>query len=211
MNNEVADQTQEETKQPSFEIEDTNWGYIVRSNEKTPLSTTIAQVAAWFFATLFFLTAIGLWVAPGIAAGADTVYIKTGASVFFISIGLFLLSYSVRGSKSEFHIEPGKSEMRTVMVNRSGAPTVLSNYEFRDLDDIIIRHLDEEKKVETLLLSYKNGMHFVPVISGDSEELVTLKKRIISDLGEREKPKVSLKTPGQTKRLFGEKIVSNAA
>lgn len=211
MDNEIADQTPEDTKQPSFETEDTNWGYIVRSIEKTPLSTTIAQVAAWSFATLFFLTTIGLWVAPGISAGEDTVYIKTGASVFFISIGLFLLSYSVRGSKSEFHIEPGKNEMREVMINRSGAPTVLSNYEFRDLDEVIIRHLDEDKKVETLLLSYKNGMHFVPVISGSSEELFALKQRIIDDLGEREKPKVSLKTSGQTKRLFGEKIVSNAA
>ncbi|NSX53887.1 hypothetical protein [Parasulfitobacter algicola] len=208
MNNKTAEKIQQGAQ---FIIEDEDWGFIIRGTSKSSLRTTIAQVSAWITATLLFLAALGLWIAPAISAGQDIVYIKAGASIFFVTIGILLLSYSVRGTKSEFHFDDVRHEAREVIVNRSGAPTELTCYDFQDLDGVTIRRLNKDKKAETLLLSYKNGMHFVPVISGDSQDLIELKKRVLMHLGERETPKVSLKSTGQTKKLFGEKIMSNAA
>ncbi|WP_208347089.1 hypothetical protein [Pseudaestuariivita rosea] len=195
-----------------FTVEEAPWGYTIRANFKEAWVAIALQVASWAFATACILASVALWFAPSTTTGPYVVYIKFGTSVLLATLGMLLLSYSVRGRQSEFQVDTKKGEIREVVPNKSGAPTELSCYDFRDLNDVIIRQIQQNSKAETLLLSYKNGMHFVPLVSGSQHILENLKDRILADLAVPETPKPSFQKTSIRTRLFGQsKDISDAA
>ncbi len=76
--------------------------------------------------TALVLSASGMWLMPGAAAGPDLVLIKLGMSVFFFLCGLALLMRNHQDNRPDAYFDPIRKEVRILQKNNRGRPeTVL--------------------------------------------------------------------------------------
>ncbi len=169
-----------------FAIDETYWGYIVRSTEPASVVLSALQLVAWGVGVAFCLATLGLWLMPsGVFSGA-VLGMKLGASVMTAAVAAFCLWFASRGLDSEIQIDTKLGEIREVVRNRAGRPSLVGRYGFDAIGRVVIetgsaRH-DIRQTEGELVLCYRNTDQKLPVARGAAVRLGGLRDRIGRDL-----------------------------
>jgi hypothetical protein len=184
-----------------FVVEEAYWGYVVRFNEKPGLLTLLMQGSSWLLGSLLVVAALGLWFAPGAMMTEELVGMRIGLTAILASVGTFLLWFSSRGTLAEVQIDTTRGEVREVVRNRAGKPSLLGAYGFDAIGGVHLERAgiqpgqrgDLPAGYAELVLRYGNTAQKLHVVAAPEAMLVPLRDRLGRDLMVR--PRQSLRMP----------------
>lgn len=185
-----------------YSIDETYWGYVVRSTEPAPVYLLLAQAAAWLVGIAFLIATLALWLMPNSMTNDAVLGMKFGASVVTIALATFCLWFASRGTDSEIQIDTRLGEVREVVRNRTGRSTLLGRYGFDAIGSVFIDVGANRARTDTsqgdLVLRYRNTPQTLFVASGPMSGLGPLRDRIGRDLMVTPRSKRSLNVPMPT-------------
>ena len=164
-----------------FQVEDTYWGYIVRSNRRPSIGILLAQATSFFFGACFLTAAIGILVLPTIMFDGDFGVFRLGATTLFGAVAFYLLWFASRGTRSELHVDNSVGEIREVIRNKAGRPTTVACYGFDTIGGVFLDN-NCQTGVANLVLRYRDSIHSVMVAEGTEAQLAGLRDRLGMDL-----------------------------
>ena len=165
-----------------FAVDETYWGYVVRCTEAEPGWVQIAQGTAWFAGICFCIATLGLWAVPMTQFDPGLLPMKLGATFIMSGIAVYLLWYASRGTHSELQIDTSLGEVREIVRNQAGRPTLLGRHGFDAIGGVMIDRTTLRKGRACLVLRYGNTAQFMPVAWGRESELTGLRDRMGHDL-----------------------------
>ncbi len=169
-----------------YQVDDTYWGYVIRTIDPPSLSLSIVQGLCWMAGIGFVVATLGLWLMPQAVNGSDVMGMKIGATVVTVALAFFCLWFASRGTDSEIQIDTRMGEVREVVRNRTGRSTLVGRYGFDAIGSVFIDagpHA-ERRTMETgsLVLRYRNTAQTMHVATGAMSKLAQLRDRIGRDL-----------------------------
>lgn len=167
---------------PRFELDETYWGYIIRSNEGPGVSIAVLQGLAMFFGACFIAVAIGLLMIPTAMSGSVDFAMRGVAAVLFTALAVFLLWFATRGVQTEIHVDNSLGEVREVIRNRAGKSTLVGRYGFDAIGGVFLDRTVGSESEATLMLRYRNTSQVLPVARGKVASLEALRNRLGQDL-----------------------------
>ncbi|SMY09047.1 hypothetical protein [Flavimaricola marinus] len=167
-----------------FEVDETYWGYIVRSSEQTPVHVVLIQGIAWMIGIAFVVATLGLWVLPSTVTHGPALGLKLGATVVTSSIAALTLWYASRGTQSEIQIDTRLGEVREVIRNKAGKASLVGRYGFDAIGGVFIDRSGASNGLSkgNLVLRYRNTAQTLHVASGGLMGLAPLRDRLGRDL-----------------------------
>lgn len=168
-------------KTSTFEVEDTYWGYIVRSNRGPSLGVVLSQAISYFFGACFLTACAGILLMPTLMFDGDLGAFRVGAATIFGAVAAYLLWFASRGTRAELHVDNSVGEIREVICNRAGKPTTVGSYGFDTIGGVFLDY-NEETGLSNLVLRYRNTVQTVPVAEGTEAQLIRLRDRLGHDL-----------------------------
>lgn len=168
-------------KPSTFSVEDTYWGYVIRSGRGPSLSVMLLQLLSFFFGACFLTAAIGMLLMPVLAFDGDIGAFRLGAATIFAAIAIYLLWFASRGTRAEIHVDNSVGEIREVICNRAGKPTVIGTYGFDTIGGVFLEPR-EDSRLSALVLRYRSTMQSVTVAEGTEAQLLNLRNRLGQDL-----------------------------
>ena len=163
-----------------FAVDETYWGYIIRKDGNGNVGVAVAQVIAMVFGAAFVAAALGLVLMPAALMGSVDMVMRSGAAVLFGGMAAYLLWFASRGADSEFQVDNSLGEVREVVRNRAGRPTLVGRYGYDAIGGVF---LDREKDGRArLVLRYRNTAQTLQVASGREADLEVLRNRMGRDL-----------------------------
>ncbi|KJZ20342.1 hypothetical protein TW80_05920 [Loktanella sp. S4079] len=168
-------------KSSSFSVEDTFWGYQIKSGRSPALGVVLAQILSYLFGASFMIAAVSILAMPVLFFDGNIGVIRIMASVLFGAVGFYLLWFASRGSQAEVHIDTSVGEIREVITNRAGRPTTIGAYGFDAISSVGIEP-QSESAVAALVLEYRDSGQRVSVAEGIEAQLVPLRDRLAQDL-----------------------------
>lgn len=168
-------------KPTSFAVEDTYWGYIIRSGRGPSLGVALAQAVCFFFGVCLLTAAAGILVLPTLFFDGDLSTMRLGSAALFGGCAAYLLWFASRGTQAEVHVDTSVGEIREVICNRAGKPTTVGCYGFDTIGGV---HLDPGQNAETAMLSlrYRTTSQTVCVAEGTEAQLIGLRDQLAHDL-----------------------------
>jgi len=167
-------------------LEETHWGYVLRSSERPPIVVVAGQMLAWGLGAICLMDALGLWLVPGSAIGGDALELKLGLTAVLPSATATLLSYASRGIDPEWQIGTTRGELREVLRNKAGRPTVLAHYGFDAIGGVVMDRATLRGRLPNghacLVLRLGNSSRLLPLIVGPETLLAPLRDRLGRDL-----------------------------
>jgi len=170
------------TKPQAFTVDETYWGYIVHKADGPAMPTVILQGLSMFLGASFAAAALGLLLAPHLLTGSTDLMVRGGAAVLFGAIAAYLLWFASRGSQSEIQIDNSLGEVREVVRNRAGKPSLIGRYGFDSIGGVFLDRAGSKGTSAILMLRYRNTAQTLPVATGTETELSDLKDRLGRDL-----------------------------
>jgi len=167
---------------PTLEIQNTFWGYIIVSNEKMGIGPRIAQSMSWVFGGALTIAAIGMFVLPSALTGDGAFGLKLASSTLMAAMAALLFWYVSRGQMSEIQVDTRLGEIREVIRNRAGRPTIIGRYGFDSISNVFLDRSIGGSDRAALVLRYRNTAALVQVALGGIRELEQIKDRLGRDL-----------------------------
>jgi hypothetical protein len=175
-----------------YDLADTYWGYVVRPQQGVGLGVMLAQGAAWCVGIAFVIAGAGLWVLPATAETGALLPLRFAVSVVFFALAAMCLWYASRGTQIELQIDTALGEVREVVRNKAGKPTLVGRHGFDSFGAV---HLDRQPGAARpvpghalLVLRFRSGPEGLVVAEGPESRLVGLRDRLARDLIVRDKP-----------------------
>lgn len=165
-----------------FDLEETHWGYVVRSTDRPGMGVQLTQVLAMLSGGAFAASSLGLVLLPNFLSGGVDFALRAGAAVIFAGLAAFLLYYASRGTMVELHIDTNQGEVREVVRNRAGRPSQIGRYGFDSIGGVHIDRTGQATGNAALCLRYQNTAQTVLVAFGYVTDLEALKDRLGQDL-----------------------------
>jgi len=169
-----------------YRIDETYWGYIVRSIETPSMILVFAQAISWLIGIGFLVATLGLWLMPSAVFAGSVLGMKFGATVVTVASASFCLWYASRGTDSEIQVDTRLGEVREVVRNRTGRSTLLGRYGFDAIGSVFIDLGGRQQRADTvqgaLVLRYRNTAQTLHVASGTMSMLGPLRDRLGRDL-----------------------------
>jgi hypothetical protein len=167
---------------PCFAVDETYWGYVVRCTEAEPAWVQLAQGAAWFAGICMCIATLGLWIVPMSHLASGILPMKLGATFILSGIAVYFLWYASRGTQSELQIDTSLGEMREIVRNQAGRPTLLGRHGFDAIGGIMIDRSTLRKGRAGLALRFGNSAQLMPVAWGLECDLAALRDRMCHDM-----------------------------
>lgn len=166
-----------------FAVEEFYWGYVVRDTRGAPLALVAAQAAAWAGGILCAIAAPGLFVMPGAWAEGPG-GLRLGAAVVFAAVAAILLWFASRGAVAELQIDTRQGEVREIIRNRAGKPTVGGRHGFDSIGGVFIDRTGDRaaRGRAVLVIRLGNTAQVLPVATGPAAGLEPLRDRLGRDL-----------------------------
>lgn len=164
-----------------FATEDTFWGYKVLSGKSPAVSVMVGQAISFFFGVCLMTATFGVLVLPTLFFDGDAGFFRIGASVVMGAMGTYLLWFASRGSVPVIHVDTKAREIREVVANRSGKPSVIGVHAFDDISGIELE-IDHDTGQAQLLLAQNHSAHAICVAVGTEAQLLPLRDRLVQDL-----------------------------
>lgn len=168
-----------------FVVEDTYWGYIVRSSARTPVIAQVLQGFAFLIGVAMVIATLGLWLLPDSLINGPIIGMKFGASLLTMISGGFFLWYASRGTMSEIHVDTRLAEVREVVTNRAGRPTLLGRHGFDIVSEVAIDlegDAEAPRRRGALVIRSEEASALVQVATGSFDALDRLRQRLGRDL-----------------------------
>ena len=165
-----------------FAVDETYWGYVVRDTEAESAWVQVAQGAAWFAGICFCIATLGLWAMPMTQFDAGLMPMKLGATCIMAGIAVYLLWFASRGTHGELQIDTSLGELRELVRNQAGRPTLLGRHGFDAIGGVMIDRTTLRKGRACLVLRYGNTAQLMPVAWGVESELTALRDRMGHDM-----------------------------
>ncbi|PUB13147.1 hypothetical protein [Yoonia sediminilitoris] len=172
---------QQLAKPSTFSVEDTYWGYIVRSGRGPSLGVMASQAVSFFLGACFLTACFSILLLPTLMFDGDIGVFRVGAATLFGTIAIYLLWFASRGSRTELHVDNSVGEIREVICNRAGKPTTIGCYGFDAIGGVFLDY-NERIGMHSLVLRYRNTVQTVPVAEGTEAQLIGLRDRLGQDL-----------------------------
>lgn len=169
-------------EQACFAVDETYWGYVVRCTEAEPGWVIVAQGVAWFAGICLCIGALGLWAVPVTQFDPGLFPMKLGASLIMAGFAVYLLWYASRGTHSELQVDTSLGEVREIVRNQAGRPTLLGRHGFDAIGGVLIDRATLRKGRACLVLRYGNTARMMPVAWGVESELTALRDRMGHDM-----------------------------
>jgi hypothetical protein len=166
---------------PSFTLEETYWGYIIRSNDRPHYFMAILQFTATCLGAVLLAGSLGLLMAPQLTSLDSDFSLRLGAAILFAGVAAYLLWFASRGTISELEVDNSQGELREVIRNRAGQSTLLGRYGFDSIGGVFLNRTNG-RQVSSLVLRYRNTATILPVANGTIAELEPLRDRLGRDL-----------------------------
>ena len=163
-------------------VQENYWGYAVRNTSYVPVSHCVFQGVALFFGAAFLAGIAGLWLVPSAAFQSDSLILRLGLSVFFGVVAWLMISYANRGVATEIHVDSNLCEIREVLKNRLGKPTLISEFGFDSFSGITIDRTDGDKTCVHLILKSFDPAQHILVATGSEARIGVLYGRMTRDL-----------------------------
>jgi hypothetical protein len=164
-----------------FEVEDIFWGYKVRSGNSAPFAVMFGQAVCFFLGVCLMTATFGVLVLPTLFFDGDAGIMRVGAAALMGACAFYLLWFASRGTQTEVHVDTQQNEIREVVCNRSGKPTLIATYAFDDIGGIFLE-IDDTSGQTQLLLGYSDTSQTIPVAVGTEAQLLNLRDRLARDL-----------------------------
>ncbi len=171
-----------ETDASWIKIDETYWGYIIRSEEPDPVHIVIGQVIAWMTGACFAVVALGLWVLPSMAFGIGVLSMKLAASTVLGCMAALFLWFASRGGRTELQVDTSLGEIREIVRNRAGRSSLIGCYGFDSIGSVFLDRSVGKNGEANLVMRYRNTTQVVPVAHGPMTMLETLRDRLGRDL-----------------------------
>lgn len=162
-------------------LDETYWGYTVRSSRPVSPVLVVMQNGALGLGLASMVAIAALWVVNPAAEDAATLGIRLGASLILAGIAVMLLWFASRGVRPEVQIDCALGEVREVLRNNSGKPTLVARYGFDAVGGVFIAR-GRRRGHDSLVLRYRNTSQVMRVVTGREDQLVELRDRIGRDL-----------------------------
>lgn len=160
-------------------IEKQDWGYVIRSGNRPPLDVLIGQVLAYFFGVCFVTAGLGLLLLPSLLFDSGVGPLRIGAATLFGAGAAYLLWFASRGGRVDVQIDTNAREIREVIQNRVGKPSVVGRYAFADIGGVFLDTAAGAAPAQ-LVIGYRGQM--ILVAEGETEELTALRAQLSRDL-----------------------------
>jgi len=181
MNAMGADFTGDIARTSPFEVEEIFWGYKIRSGSGAPFSVMFGQAVCFFLGVCLMTATFGVLVLPTLFFDGDAGFMRAGAAVLMGASAFYLLWFASRGTQSEVHVDTQQNEIREVVCNRSGKPTIVASYAFEDIGGVFL-DIDESSGQSYLSLGYSDTAQTIAVATGTEAQLLPLRDRLARDL-----------------------------
>ena len=168
--------------QTTFAIDEVYWGYVVRCTEQEPMRVKIAQSMAWFSGICFAIATLGLWAVPMTQFQDDVLAMKLGATIILAGISVYMLWFASRGTHSELQIDTSLGEVREVVRNQAGRPSLIGCYGFDSFGGVHIDRTVLRQGHACLVIRYGNSGQFLQVAWAPEHQLLALRDRLGRDL-----------------------------
>ena len=169
-------------KRLRFAVDETYWGYIIRSTEGPKLTLQAMQAAAMIAGASFAAASLGLVILPDFLTGSSDFLFRAAVAIIFAGISAFLLWYATRGTQVEYHIDTSMGEIRETIRNRGGRSTRIGTYGFDAIGGVFIDRSDLDPTKAALMMRFGNTAQTVAVATGSLDQLGSLKDRLGQDL-----------------------------
>lgn len=176
-----VDMKQQLAKPSTFAVEDTYWGYIVRSGRGPSLGVMVSQATSFFLGACFLTASFSILLLPTLMFDGDVGVFRVGAATLFGAVACYLLWFASRGTRTELHVDNSVGEIREVICNRAGKPTTVGCYGFDAIGGVFL-DFNENIGMHSLVLRYRNTVQTVPVAEGTEAQLIGLRDRLGQDL-----------------------------
>jgi len=181
MTDATADFAGEMAKPSTFSVEDTYWGYMVRSGRGPSIGVAAGQALSFFFGVCLLTSALGILILPTLFFDGELGAMRIGSAALFGAMAAYLLWFASRGTRAEVHVDTSLGEIREVICNRAGRPTTVGAYSFDAIGGV---YLEEHptRGLSQIVLRYQNTQHDVSVAEGTEAQLLPLRDRLAHDL-----------------------------
>lgn len=178
----LKDQPWEQGAGPSYAIDRTYWGYVVRDLSQPLLGLVASQLLALLLGAGFVAAALSLLILPDLLNGSSDILIRLCASMVIGGTGGLLVSYAGRGIKPEMQVDTTLGEVRHVVRNRSGAATLMGRYGFDAIAGLEISVNASPEDPVALLIHQKGSNRPLSIASGHVSTMQQLKHSIERDI-----------------------------
>lgn len=158
-------------------VDETQWGYIVRSAEREAGAAWLARRLAVLVAVAACVSILLLWLTPGVASPLGRIG-ATGLLTGFAGIAVWLAG---RGFLPETHVDLRAGEVREVLRDMGGRTRPIARTAFGDIGGV---HIDRRGRGK-LVLRWRNTCRTLTVATGEEDALMALRDRIGRDLLKR--------------------------
>ncbi len=163
-------------------VEESYWGFSVRSTTQAPLSFYVNQGLSLSLGAGFVAAVVGLLIVPSAVIQSDSMTMRLGLGVFFAILAWVLISYANRGVTSELQIDCNLCEVREVLKNRISKSTLVGQYGFDSFNAVSISRRGNDPQNVELFLTSKDPSQHLMVARGTEAQIGALYGRMTRDM-----------------------------
>ena len=163
-------------------VQEFSWGYVIRSQMGPTTGTQVAQGISHFLGIFLAIAALGTLALPFFVFGSQITAFGLGGSALFAAMAAYLLWFASRGDTPTVNVDLDNREIREVIENRMGGPTLLGVYPFEEIEDVFAA-TEEGAEMAQLVLWLRGTDEVICIAQALPGQLVELRDRIASDLG----------------------------
>ena len=166
---------------PQDLVEVRRWGYILNAPGKTYKGlNTLQRLSVLFCAYLLsFSLSFATPILLGIGHGIDPM--RLAGAVFLTVLAVPFGWYATRGNKAYVYVNLFRNEVREVVPNLIGKPTILRRVPFAEIGGVRIDH-SGPGDAAVLLLRRNGEWRRTAVLDGCRRELTHLREKLAQDL-----------------------------
>lgn len=157
------------------------WGYVLTAKDQSRSLHDVLQAFSLFGGICLLFVAAAMWLNPGAVISGEVLVFKLGTSGAMAAAGGLFVHFATRGTYTELQVDVSQSEIREVIRNRRGAPTLLGRYAFGAVDSV---YLDRSAHGEParLVMRYRNSGQLIEIARGEAASLEVLRDRLGRDI-----------------------------
>ncbi|WP_424179583.1 hypothetical protein [Yoonia sp. TsM2_T14_4] len=167
--------------QPLVAVEDTYWGYLIRSERGESFGFVLLQSACLVLGMACLVMAAGVATLTPLMFGVALTPFRMAVVALLGAVAAYLLWFASRGTRTEIHIDTSIREIHQVIRNRAGRPTILRTHDFAQITDILTQR-DDASGTALLVLQGNDTVLSICIAMASAPRLDALHDRLARDV-----------------------------
>ncbi len=166
-------------------VEERRWGYILNAPGMTYAQLNMSQRLSVLVAAYLLAFSVSCLIPILMAAPESLDPLCQAAAAFSAMLAIPFAWYATRGTKAYIYVNTYRNELREVVPNLIGKPTVLRRMPFSDIGGVRIDH-QGAGEFAVLLLWQGGDWRRIAALDGRRRELTTLREKLAKDVFNRQ-------------------------